>query len=127
VSELCATTRLTILSGDDSLTLPMLAVGARGVISVAGNLIPRPLAAMLDAFDKGSAREAARIHLGLYPLMKGLFLETNPGPIKHVLARAGMIREEFRLPLVPVTEKTAAECDRLTDEAAIFLEGMCLA
>ena len=127
VSELCATTRLTILSGDDSLTLPMLAVGARGVISVAGNLIPRPLAAMLDAFEKGNAREAARIHLGLYSLLKGLFLETNPGPIKHVLARAGMIHEEFRLPLVPVTEKTAAECDRLTREAATFLEGMRLA
>jgi 4-hydroxy-tetrahydrodipicolinate synthase len=121
VSELCATTRLTVLSGDDSLTLPMLAVGAQGVISVFGNLFPTPLAAMLEAFQKGDTQEAARIHLGIYPLMKGLFLETNPGPIKHALARAGLIREEFRLPLVPVSEKTAAECDRLVEQVAAFI------
>jgi 4-hydroxy-tetrahydrodipicolinate synthase len=122
VSELCGTTDLTILSGDDSLTLPMLSVGADGVISVFGNLFPAALARMLSAWEKGDTREAARIHSGIYPLMKGLFIETNPGPIKHALARAGLIREEFRLPLVPVLPKTAAECDRLVDQVAAFLD-----
>jgi 4-hydroxy-tetrahydrodipicolinate synthase len=121
VSELCATTRLTILSGDDSLTLPMLSVGAQGVISVFGNLLPGALEAMLSAHARGDTREASRIHLGIYPLMKGLFLETNPGPIKHALARAGIIQEEFRLPLVPVGPKTAAEIDRLVDLVSTFL------
>lgn len=121
VSELCGTTGLTILSGDDSLTLPMLSVGARGVISVFGNLFPEALSRMLAAWEKGETREAARLHAGIYPLMKGLFIETNPGPIKHALARAGLILEEFRLPLVPVTSKTAGECDRLVDQVAAFL------
>ena len=121
VSELCGTTDLTILSGDDSLTLPMLSVGARGVISVFGNLFPAALARMLSAWEKRETREAARIHAGIFPLMKGLFVETSPGPIKHALARAGLICEELRLPLVPVSARTAAECDRLVDQAAAFL------
>lgn len=124
VSELCAAARLTVLSGDDSLTLPMLAVGAKGVVSVAGNLFPSALAQMLEAHDRGDTKVAARIHLGLFPLFKGLFLETNPGPIKHTLARRGIIREEFRLPLVPVSEKTAAECDRLVRVTETFLRGL---
>lgn len=121
VSELCGSTKLTILSGDDSLTLPMLSVGARGVISVFGNLFPAALAAMLAAWEKGETREAARIHAGIFPLIKALFIETNPGPIKHALARAGFLLEEFRLPLVPVSPKTAAACDRLVDQVAAFL------
>jgi 4-hydroxy-tetrahydrodipicolinate synthase len=112
VSELCATSKITVLSGDDSLTLPMLAVGAVGVVSVLGNLLPGPLSKMLRAFGRGAIEEARAIHLALFPLMKGLFVESNPGPIKHALHRRGMIAEEYRLPLVPVSERTAAELDR---------------
>jgi 4-hydroxy-tetrahydrodipicolinate synthase len=122
VSELCASGTITVLSGDDSLTLPMLSVGAAGVVSVLGNLHPRPLAAMLEAQARGEPSRAARLHLGLFPLMKGLFLETNPGPVKHLLARRGWIAEDLRLPLVPVGERTAAELARVDAIVGRFVE-----
>lgn len=123
VSELCAAGGITVLSGDDSLTLPMLAVGAAGVVSVLGNLFPRALRGMLDAHARGDVARAARIHLALFPMMRGLFLESNPGPVKHLMARRGWIAEEFRLPLVPVTERTAAELRRIDDAASRFADG----
>jgi 4-hydroxy-tetrahydrodipicolinate synthase len=107
VSQLRAATgpRFTILSGDDSLTLPFLAVGAQGVISVATNLIPREVARMVRAFRAGRIAEAQRLHARYYPLFKDLFLETNPVPVKAALAMLGVIREELRLPLVPLSAK----------------------
>ena len=74
---------------------------------------------MLDAFDSGDIALARRIHLGLFPLFKGLFLESNPGPVKRALAVRGLIAEEFRLPLVPVAEKTALELGRMLEIDAI--------
>lgn len=121
VSEICAASGITVLSGDDSLTLPMLSVGAKGVVSVLGNLYPAAIAQMLSAFDAGNVQEARRIHLGIFALIKALFLETNPGPIKHALAARGWISEEFRLPLVPISKKTAEEVDRATAAVDGFL------
>jgi 4-hydroxy-tetrahydrodipicolinate synthase len=95
----------TILSGDDSLTLPFMAVGAHGVISVASNVAPREVANMVRAFAMGKAATALRLHEKLYPLFKDLFIETNPVPVKAALAMLGMIGEEYRLPLVPMTSK----------------------
>jgi 4-hydroxy-tetrahydrodipicolinate synthase len=97
--------RFEILSGDDSLTLPFMAVGAQGVISVASNVVPREVAQMVEAFASGRAREAARLHQKLYPLFKDLFIETNPIPVKAALAMMGVIEEEYRLPLVPMSAK----------------------
>lgn len=94
----------TILSGDDSLTLPFMAVGARGVISVASNLIPGEVARMVRRFNDGDAREALALHQRFYPLFKVLFIETNPAPVKAALALRGLIQEELRLPLTPVAE-----------------------
>jgi len=93
----------TILSGDDSLTLPFLAVGAKGVISVATNLIPREVARMVRAFLAGRLAEAQKLHARYYPLFKDLFIETNPVPVKAALALQGKIEEELRLPLVPLS------------------------
>jgi 4-hydroxy-tetrahydrodipicolinate synthase len=124
VSELCATSTITVLSGDDSLTLPMLAAGATGVVSVLGNVFPAPLRRMLDAFAAGDIALARRIHLGLFPLFKGLFLESNPGPLKRALAVRGFIAEEFRLPLVPVGEKTAAELGRILETTDRFVASL---
>jgi 4-hydroxy-tetrahydrodipicolinate synthase len=124
VSELCATSEITVLSGDDSLTLPMLAAGAKGVVSVLGNVYPAPLRRMLEAFSSGDVALARRIHLGLFPLFKGLFLESNPGPLKRALAVRGMIAEEFRLPLVPVAEKTAVELGRILDATDRFVASL---
>ncbi len=107
VSQLRASLGLkfTILSGDDSLTLPFMAVGAQGVVSVASNIIPREVAHLVQAFAIGKPSVALKLHDKFYPLFKDLFIETNPVPIKAALAMAGQIEEEYRLPLVPMNPK----------------------
>jgi 4-hydroxy-tetrahydrodipicolinate synthase len=97
--------RFVILSGDDSLTLPFMSVGAQGVVSVASNLVPKEVAKMVTAYRAGRLREAQRQHARLYPLFKQLFIETNPIPVKAAMAMAGMIRDELRLPLLPLAGK----------------------
>jgi 4-hydroxy-tetrahydrodipicolinate synthase len=93
---------VAILSGDDSMTLPAMAVGATGVISVASNLIPKQVGDMVRAFLSGQAVEAGRMHRQLYPLFRDLFIEANPVPVKTAMARQGWMTEEVRLPLVPL-------------------------
>jgi 4-hydroxy-tetrahydrodipicolinate synthase len=97
--------KFEILSGDDSLTLPFMAVGAQGVISVVSNIAPRDVSRMVRAFASGQLRKALELHEKLYPLFKDLFIETNPVPVKAALAMMGVIEEEYRLPLVPLSEK----------------------
>jgi 4-hydroxy-tetrahydrodipicolinate synthase len=97
--------RFEILSGDDSLTLPFMAVGAQGVISVVSNIAPREVAQMVNAFAAGQAKKALQLHRKLYPLFKTLFIETNPIPVKAALAMMGRIEEEYRLPLVSINAK----------------------
>jgi 4-hydroxy-tetrahydrodipicolinate synthase len=100
--------RFSILSGDDSLTLPFMAVGADGVVSVASNVIPRQVAQMVAAFAAGRSDAALRIHQKYFALFKDLFIESNPGPVKAALAMMGQIENECRLPMVPVTDETRA-------------------
>jgi len=107
-SAIRARTRLTLLSGDDSLTLPMIAVGATGVVSVAGNVAPAEMRALCDHARAGRTEEAQTLHRRLLPLFKALFLESNPGPVKFLLSAMGLIENELRLPLVPV-EPAAAQ------------------
>ena len=95
----------TILSGDDSLTLPFMSVGAEGVVSVVSNVIPREVAQMVRAFRMGKTAVAQKLHAKFYPLFKDLFIETNPIPVKAALAMLGQIEEEYRLPLVPLSAK----------------------
>ena len=97
--------KFVILSGDDSLTLPFIACGANGVISVASNIIPREVGQMVKAFQQGNARKATQLHAQYYPLFKDLFIETNPVPVKAALAMMKVIEEEYRLPLVPMNPK----------------------
>lgn len=97
--------KFIILSGDDSLTLPFMSVGAQGVISVASNVIPREVSQMVKLFAAGKSAAALRIHQKFYPLFKDLFIETNPVPVKTALAMMGQMKEEFRLPLVGMSEK----------------------
>ncbi len=97
--------RFEILSGDDALTLPFMAVGAQGVISVASNVIPRQVVQMVAAFAAGRMQAALKLHQKCYPLFKDLFIETNPVPVKAALAMMGQIEEEYRLPLVPMSPK----------------------
>ena len=109
-----------ILSGDDSLTLPFMAVGANGVVSVASNIIPREVSQMVNAFARGEAKKAMALHARYYALFKDLFIESNPTPVKAALAMMKIIEEEYRLPLVPMNPKnwdtlrtTLKRCDVL--------------
>ena len=114
-SALKARTRFTVLSGDDSLTVPMIAVGAEGVVSVAGNVAPRAMRELCDHARAGRKAEAQAAHRRLQPLFKALFVESNPGPVKFLLSAMGLVENELRLPLVPVepgTEKTILEAAR---------------
>jgi len=97
--------KFEILSGDDSLTLPFMSVGANGVISVASNVIPREVSQMVKLFANGKAAAAMRLHEKYYPLFKDLFIETNPTPVKAALAMMKVIEEEYRLPIVPMNPK----------------------
>ena len=97
--------RFNILSGDDSLTLPFMAVGADGVISVASNIIPREVSHMVKAYALGKHSVALKLHQKFYPIFKDLFIETNPTPVKAALAMMGVCEEEYRLPLVKMSAK----------------------
>lgn len=97
-----------ILSGDDSLTLPFMSVGAEGVISVASNVIPREVSHMVDYFRSGRPDAALKLHAKFYPLFKDLFIETNPIPVKAALAMLGQVEENYRLPLVKMSSKNRA-------------------
>jgi 4-hydroxy-tetrahydrodipicolinate synthase len=97
--------KFTILSGDDSLTLPFMAVGADGVVSVASNVVPKEVSQMVELFADGNLRAALKIHARLFPLFRNLFIETNPVPVKAALAMQGLIEEEYRLPLVKMNAR----------------------
>lgn len=96
---------VTVLSGDDSLTLPFMSVGAKGVISVASNYFPREVSKLVGLALAGDYAKARALHRRLYPLFKVFFIESNPTPIKFAMARAGIIgSEEVRLPLCPLAD-----------------------
>jgi len=106
VSEIIngADEEFAVMSGDDSLTLPMMSVGARGVISVASNAAPAEVEQMCELFLKGEVVGAAAIHHELFPLVKALFTETNPIPVKYAASLLGLCSPEPRLPLLPLSE-----------------------
>jgi 4-hydroxy-tetrahydrodipicolinate synthase len=103
---------ITVLAGDDSLYLPLLAIGARGVVSVVGHVVPAEMTALHAHASAGRQAKAEEIHRKLLPIFRALFLETNPGPVKHALQRLGFTTGELRLPLVPVKPETAAAVDQ---------------
>ncbi len=106
-SEIAALTDsdFSIMSGDDALTLPLMSIGAKGVISVTANILPNEMADMCVLFSEGKINEAKKIHLKLFPLIKGLFVETNPIPIKYAMHLMGFCKPELRLPLLLLSAK----------------------
>jgi len=104
VSAIRSACDITVLSGDDSLTLPMMSVGGKGVVSVASNVIPAEVTQMTHAALAGDWDRAREIHYRLYPLFRDLFVETNPIPVKAALAMLGRIEEEYRLPMCAMSE-----------------------
>lgn len=110
-SAILTSCNIDVLSGDDSLTLPIMAVGGCGVISVAANVVPEKMVALTRAVAKGDLPTAERLHRQLYPLFRALFIETNPVPVKAALAMMGKIRENYRLPLVPMQPGNRAKLE----------------
>ncbi len=95
---------LELLSGDDALTLPLLSIGGIGVVSVAANIVPGTVAELVERFGKGELAEARKIHYKLLPLIKALFIETNPIPLKTAMGILGMCSDEMRLPMSPMED-----------------------
>ena len=113
-SQIAALTDLTILSGDDSLTLPLMSIGGRGVVSVVGNIVPRDMKALVKAFDDGKIREAQQWHRKLFPLCRDMLgVATNPIPIKTAMKLLGRGTGELRLPMCPL-DKAGEERVRQT-------------
>ena len=108
-SAILSSTNLTVLSGDDSLTLPLLSIGAHGVVSVAGNIVPEDMLALLQAWNAGNIAEAQRWHHKLFPLCRDMLgLATNPIPVKAAMKLLGRDTGELRLPMTPLTESEEA-------------------
>ena len=108
VSDLRSKSGITVLSGDDSLTVPMIAIGARGVVSVVSNLYPGVVREMVENALDGNFTGAREIHFRLLAVVRAAFVESNPSPIKAMLALEGLIENELRPPLVPVSDKNLA-------------------
>ena len=89
-----------VLSGDDAMTLPLMAIGGRGLISVAANAIPAEMAQLVEAAERGDYAAARQLHQRLVPIMLGNFIESNPGPVKYAMAAMGLCEEVYRLPMV---------------------------
>ncbi len=117
-SQIIGSTDLTVLSGDDSLTLPLMAVGARGVVSVVGNIVPKDAIALIEAFNSGDMAGARRLHHKLFPLCRDMLsLATNPIPIKAAMRMLGRDTGELRLPM---TQLTPAEEMKLRETLAAY-------
>ncbi len=107
-SAVAALCDITIISGDDGLTLPIASVGGKGVISVLANILPAEIRKLCDAISGGDMSAATAQHIKLYPLFKGIFVETNPIPIKACLSMAGMMENDMRLPMTPLSPEHRA-------------------
>ena len=108
-SQILSQSRLTVLSGDDSLTLPLMALGGQGVVSVVGNIVPKDVRAMIAAWNKGDIAKAQEWHHKLFPLCRDMLgLSTNPIPLKAAMKLLGRDTGEVRLPLTPLDEKQVA-------------------
>jgi 4-hydroxy-tetrahydrodipicolinate synthase len=106
----------TILSGDDSLTLPFMSVGAVGVVSVASNVVPAEVCALVRAYECGDAKLAFRLHRKMFPLFKDLFIEPNPVPVKTALGWRGATSDEVRLPLCEMSEANQTRLRKTLEE-----------
>lgn len=104
IKALCPA-NFNLISGDDSLTLPILSIGGTGIISVVANIVPKDVANLVSEFEKGNIQKAQEIHYKLLPLIKAMFIETNPIPVKTAMGLLGMCEPDLRLPLCPVSEE----------------------
>jgi 4-hydroxy-tetrahydrodipicolinate synthase len=108
-----------VLAGDDNVALAAIAVGAKGLVSVASNAIPAEMAQMIRAALADDWKMARKLHRRYYPLLLANFWESSPAPVKHVMARMGLLQENLRLPMVPISAKTAERLDALMEGLAL--------
>jgi 4-hydroxy-tetrahydrodipicolinate synthase len=109
----------SVLSGDDTLTLPLMSVGGRGVISVVANLVPRDTVEVTHAALAGDWKLARELHLRLFPLCRAMFIETNPIPVKEAMAMLGMIEPEFRLPMCRMSDANRQRLKNVLDQQGL--------
>jgi len=116
-----------VISGDDAMTLPLIALGGDGLISVASNEAPEMMSRMNDLALAGQWDEARALHYRILPLMEGNFIESSPGPVKAAMAMMGLLEENLRLPLVPVQEKTRIRMREILIEVGLLKETHAIA
>jgi 4-hydroxy-tetrahydrodipicolinate synthase len=119
VMALCGD-KIDVLSGDDFITFPMMACGAKGVISVTANIMPKEIAALVDAFFAGNLDEARRLHLRMLKINNSMFIETNPAPVKTALGLMGKCSDELRLPLTPMSDANKAKLAGIMKEYGLI-------
>jgi 4-hydroxy-tetrahydrodipicolinate synthase len=122
MSEICGAVPpdFIVLSGDDAITLPLMALGGRGVISVASNEVPRQMSEMVEAAERGDFAAARKIHAALLPLMLVNFVESNPIPVKAAMAMMGLLEETYRLPMVPPRAESRSKIAKVLSEAGLL-------
>ncbi len=125
IQQMCEICRMVpadfiVLSGDDAITLPLMAVGGRGVISVASNEVPREMSQMVEAAERGDFSAARKIHTALVPLMLINFVESNPIPVKAAMAAMGLLEEAYRLPMVPPRAESRAKIEGVLNEMGLL-------
>src|SRR5438874_2029456 len=113
-------TNFSVLSGDDSVTLPLIALGGKGIVSVASNEIPDLMSRMTKLALDGKWNDARALHYRILPLMEVNFIESSPGPVKAAMALMGLLEENFRLPLVPITEKSRGQIREVLIELGLI-------
>jgi len=111
-----------VLSGDDVLTLPLMSVGGRGIISVASNEVPAEMVRMVEAAERGDYQRARTVHQRLLPLLLGNFVESNPGPVKFAMAAMGLCELVYRLPMVPPRPAAQEKLLAVLNELGIAVE-----
>jgi 4-hydroxy-tetrahydrodipicolinate synthase len=125
VTQMCEVCRAVpsdfiVLSGDDALTLPLMAIGGRGIISVASNEIPAEMVEMVEAAERGDFVAARAIHTRILPLMQINFVESNPIPVKAAMAAMGLVEEVYRLPMVPPKKESSEKIARVLNELGLL-------
>jgi 4-hydroxy-tetrahydrodipicolinate synthase len=119
--EICASIRedFIVLSGDDALTLPLMAVGGRGIISVASNEIPGEMSRMVELAERGDFAGARALHQRIFPLLQVNFIESNPIPLKYAMASMGLLEEVYRLPMVPPRPASKQKIDAVLQSLGV--------
>lgn len=119
IKQLCPK-EFVLLSGDDSLTLPVLSIGGTGIISVVANIVPRDVADLVSAFEKGDVAKAQKMHFKLLPLIKAMFIETNPIPLKTAMGLLGMCAPSLRLPMCEMSAENLEKLKKALKEYGLL-------